>query len=813
MTASSGTKTSSTAKKTLEASLKRVLNIKKEQKIADKYQEFLSVEMDPNNLKYSRNIRRDLKLFRRFRLLKLLIQSIELQCAPIFSQSPYVENIIERILVTFAWKKARSLEEMNNFYREVLEVPSFTLPTEVYNKVDYDHVTAELDSAASTEEGLKIALKALSPELFVLATHGQQFFDPNVCITRSYATVTYTSKTYPNCVETSLFNFFINACRVLNQEDQIILDETIFPAGSLLREYFSHPECSTEKILEPSELQRWSDIVVEHGGIQYVRKAPKTDIKVYELCPGIVNLHNLMCILLGQDQSHFLAYDRSVRQELEEKFQQLMDLVSKPLSMLKIDFGEDVVYQDGLGDFTGTMTLLRNGSPFFQWRVTKNHSYFSAQNSSLLHWMERFNSYLYPTNWYNILNMVDPTQRPQPDGRVYNRHFSQVDPKILEIAAFTRNTFFCYVPRYMDSDAFKHLISLANFKNLDDFVTADSYLGALLTTLMRPQNGRQFQSAVFSFVSYVSRLNDDERYQELAFILPTLRSLCSEEDFWNELWQRAPKVFLITPSRSTVDWIGTTPPIDMGAACLLYEEYREIPKTPYIDKTDSLAIACLSKEAKKQYFQYVKQTKPEFKRLEISPEMLALITEYDAWNIFEHLETITFINGVILSEKLMEVMNSLDHLEQIEVDPSVRIPESFIPFLKRKKVGVIENAGFLLHQEEDRTSFFEETAKQLAFMTAHEVKLEEIMDISLITYAEAKNFIRILQHYNLDHKKYIGFERIKELVHVGVDARRMYRKHDCNNPRCSVLEKIERQLEVERIVKEIVSETVEQAMQ
>ena len=303
----------------------------------------------------------------------------------------YPPHTVEHSLLAFFWKKGEKKEDflrlLSGMDKKVIRSPlvftegssertAFLDPKNRYKKSDYDH-----------EAVLQTDPKALA-ELLVKNPETMAFYRMREILSRplppllSYAQAKHSSladkdvKTYPDCGETSLRNFF-NI--VLYDQKNGVFDPThlrSLPSShpelkihpNLIQFYKDHPD--PVGAVNQESRDQWSEQVVSmHGGVNYLKG--KKDAPSCEINAGMDNMMNVIDRLLFHNSGPQLG---SIAGRSEK-----LDLLCKLLSRKGFDL--EWKYKGdpkALPDKDVTLHFSINGMPSFSW--TFNSGHFNVQD-------------------------------------------------------------------------------------------------------------------------------------------------------------------------------------------------------------------------------------------------------------------------------------------------------------------------------------------------------------------------------------------------------------------------------------------------
>jgi|GEM_PF-2004825 len=510
---------SSAAHKELEEALHEILSIK--DSLLKKMPSFLQWELTPREVKPG-NLRRNTQALRRIRFFHILMAAIEYQQGEVFGKTMYTENILESSLVTFAWAKARSVEEMNQFYRAVIGIPDFVLPVERYTKKEYEALCEDLTAAPDIVE----AVTSMCSERATVVFQGDRFFDPRVFITdQRYRSIRYRAKSYSNCVETAIYNFVINMARCLSLEGEIILQRDVFPKDSPVYKFFQ--TYSTVDALSSSvAIQQWSDdLMVGKQGISYVQQYLGAPKKNYEMYPGFINIYNMIAQLLGWDM---ISGGKEAEVQLMDAFTTLASFFSRADRELKVDFGEGLTYSPIRGDFLGAVSFIRDDIPFFTWEASSNHSIVLSNTEvlSCIGWKSRLHERVMPGEWHFGSWSENAEEvgylRPTMTGESYRKKLSIFPFSLFERMAYSlEKPEYLWLLRMLPKDSgFSGLASLADYRQ-DSCIEAG--VTTFITNLLHPDLGSRYYPVILSIASWAHNLQDEEMFGKLAATAPVLQ--------------------------------------------------------------------------------------------------------------------------------------------------------------------------------------------------------------------------------------------------------------------------------------------------
>lgn len=440
-----------------------------------KYDTYLQQERDND---FRKNISRDLLALRKLKFVNILSEASDYQTTTDLSATMYVENSVEMALVSYAWDKATSLDDLEVFYQAICDDTTFRLPKHLYGKADFDGVYTLLSASTTVVE----TLDDLSDEEQALALHGNRHFDPYDFYFETYSQVSYKGKLYANCVEMAISNFFMSMARVYDNTHGIVLDHTVFPVGSPAYQYFR--DFSTmDKFLSREGRQAWCDRMVEKPGVRYVKKLSPEGPSCFELYPGIQNILNIMLYMLGRDTEVVMASDPTQRlpwRELEKRLKETVASFSRDGFEVTLDTYSKPPYDESLKDYTGTLSVEVNQKEAFDWQVLRDHSYLTAGNSSQdnVKWKKHYNN--------DVVSRIK-SETVVPMRWVQNLMFNRYNPY-----DYSQNVMLKYAPQ-----DWRHLIPLVNTSNTSSQII-----------LILAKQEERFFPIVCSQVSRLHRLND-----------------------------------------------------------------------------------------------------------------------------------------------------------------------------------------------------------------------------------------------------------------------------------------------------------------
>ncbi len=338
------------------------------------------------------------KEFKTLRFVEVLVTALEEQRQKKEGTS---ESLVERAVFFFFWQKAKTPNDIVNFFSGYLEVApevlSPTFPTTVFSEQKYWKVRNNPDA-------LKEALS--NPKQAFLLHFGYDLFENPLPLLLQYQTAFYMRNSFPDCIENLFSNFLDSVCRmkkselanpgsqkqpsqeetVLNVADESVseLQATVSPGhvfkalflkeGHFIHAYYTWLNENPELRFSQERRDRMASFCSGLPNVRYLKSTHgKGGIKDYELAPGFINFLKFSHSFFGEPSSEFLLFEENKERVLEE-LDKLCTFLSRENFKLTCE-RENLSYNSLKNDYFGTLTFLINGKDAFVFTMEPIHGY------------------------------------------------------------------------------------------------------------------------------------------------------------------------------------------------------------------------------------------------------------------------------------------------------------------------------------------------------------------------------------------------------------------------------------------------------
>lgn len=738
---------SDSAQDTFVKELHHTLSIR--DKLLVKMPEFLQWEQKPNEKKPGK-LQRDTKGCRRIRFFMILLEAAEFMKKKPYQEIIYPPNILEVSLVTYAWSKARSMEDMNSFYKVVTKDDSFALPSRMFGKEDYDAAARSLDLS------MKVVpkIRCMAPGKASMALHGGRFFDFNQFFSQPYMSVRYRGKSYPNCVEMSVYNFVVNIIRDSSTEGGIFFQKEFFSPESSAYAFFAKHR-TLDRVTSFPAIQEWSDTcMVDQPGISYVRRYLGSKEKTYEMFPGFKNIASILASITGENTLH--CKEGKEVEAVINSFQQICSYFSREGHMLSVDPSTSLSFNTLLKDYVGTVAINRNGSPFCTWIASNKHSSINGTGASdSFGWKSRFNQEVMPEKWnfglwrqgkgMPIRGM--PAQNPEED---YTAYFAEMNSSLISKMAYSlpRRDYWWVLGMLPHNPEFATLVSLAQ---ISSSAIVEEEIEILIRALLLPTLGSRYEPVILSLARKVNALEDVEILEKLACSIPYILRYSQKGErylFLRDFVRRVPDILLVRTN-------------------LAHSSFSEEVPVESLNQGEPLAFY-FERQEDTEIFSLLAQAK--IKELEIySQEFYQLLKSQGVFSLMAGREIkITIGPGVSIDKSLIE---NLGKSTAICFEGAASITGALLDQLVHtniESVTVDFSPDFSSDMEDhEKMSAFEKYTDSIAmllskgFVQDHEFY---IADVEGMWYDDVYNFFCLLVQKNI-HPECIDLTDIKVINH------------------------------------------------
>lgn len=325
---------------------------------------------------------------------KLLISALKENAG---THHTYTSHPVEQSLLDYMWQKASQKSELKPFYEALAEggvVDRSKLQEINWGEDLTPEITKNLLSQYDKEEHLKEKQKLLDnpqtlkdlsqdPSHLTLLGLGYTYYEDLLPPQVNYQSSLYNGKTFSNCVETSIRNFF-NA-RLYNEKGGFdvnslrkLEDLGLKPSHSLIQ-YYENITPTTSNIITPDAHDKWNEVVSNRNNpsdpdpIVYVKE------DTYEIKAELSNILRVIGKVLNDPQWKPMnvsgpALETAIQDNLDRLCTLFSPSSQKPLTWQVEGAAEDHKVSDPTNL---SLTFLSANKPIFQWTIYPGHAYFT----------------------------------------------------------------------------------------------------------------------------------------------------------------------------------------------------------------------------------------------------------------------------------------------------------------------------------------------------------------------------------------------------------------------------------------------------
>ncbi|MCX7342862.1 MAG: hypothetical protein NT128_01785, partial [Proteobacteria bacterium] len=304
-------------------------------------------------------------------------------------------NTLLGIIITFAWQKFKSVEDVAGFYGSVTGIDRLDFseipPSETLK------VVAEL-SALESPDDILAKVVALTESIRKGLVRSTESWAAPPFATLRQRSVTYSdpasksknSLTFSDCVEAQVRAFFNGLLHTIT-EAGIVFDISKLPGNAPIREFYKGDFLKYESASSQETHDKFAAFVVRIPGIKYA--SPKTQKEISkrtaEIWSGVGNLAKFLCYLSGLDDPG-MAEKAKTAVGIKELFTALGGCLTR--KDFALSFNLDIHRNAAIDDFFGEIEGIVNGTKSFTLVAHTLHGELKALQKPKPTWLSKLPS-------------------------------------------------------------------------------------------------------------------------------------------------------------------------------------------------------------------------------------------------------------------------------------------------------------------------------------------------------------------------------------------------------------------------------------
>ena len=309
----------------------------------------------------------------------------------------YPEHVVEQALLAFFWKKAETRDDLQSFSRALgneISTSKRREDAQIFNKDLYLDLQKRFLNAPepSTSEVF------LNPESIVFAGYGWSIYENPYPQLISYSNACFMGKSFPDCVETSLRNFFnvffydaSNHCFDVQGGAKRVHENGGEISDELIAYYKKYRTLSSQ--MSQSARDDWAKLVSNVKHVHYLKTPTECKDPTCEIKTSVVNTMLIIMSLIKSPD--FIEITREKNQKnynrIAKNYTVLMQLFSDQESEWEWSCDEQQVIID---NNNCVLTFLCNDEDIFKDHYDGGHKFLTyvesgGENNWTMHLLER----------------------------------------------------------------------------------------------------------------------------------------------------------------------------------------------------------------------------------------------------------------------------------------------------------------------------------------------------------------------------------------------------------------------------------------